>query len=50
MKDVEGAYMIEYAIIASLTTDVAIGAITSVITSVNSTFNSVGNQLTASTR
>lgn len=45
LKDVEGASMIEYAILASLIAVVAIGAITTVGTSVNSTFSSVGSQL-----
>lgn len=44
-KNTDGASMIEYAILASLIAVVAIGAITTVGTKVNTTFSSVGSQL-----
>jgi pilus assembly protein Flp/PilA len=50
LKDVEGASMIEYAILASLISVVAIAAITTVGTNVNSTFTSIGSQLNGGSR
>ena len=49
-KDVEGASMIEYAILASLISVVAIAAITTVGTNVNTTFTTVGNQIGGGSR
>lgn len=50
VKDVEGASMIEYAILASLISVVAIAAITTVGTNVNTTFTTVGNQIGGGSR
>ena len=44
-KDTEGATMIEYAVLASLIAVISIGAITTVGTKVNTTFNTVGTSL-----
>ena len=50
LKDTEGATMIEYAILASLIAVVSIAAITTVGTSVNTTFTTVGSSLTPASR
>lgn len=47
LKNIEGASMIEYAILASLISVVAIGAITTVGTNVTTTFTTVGSQLSS---
>lgn len=44
-RDTEGATMIEYAVLASLIAVISIGAITTVGTKVNTTFNTVGTSL-----
>ena len=44
-KDTEGATMIEYAVLASLIAVISIGAITTVGTKVNTTFDTVGTSL-----
>lgn len=49
-KDIEGASMIEYAILASLVSVVAIGAITTVGTNVNTTFDTVGAKIAGGSR
>lgn len=46
----EGASMIEYAILASLISVVAIAAITTVGTNVNTTFTTVGTKLAGGSR
>lgn len=50
LKQTDGASMIEYAILASLISVVAIGAITTVGTNVNTTFTTVGTKLSSGSR
>lgn len=49
-NDVRGSTMIEYAILASLISVVAVGAVTTVGTDINSTFETVGTKLAAANR
>ena len=50
LKDTAGATMIEYAILAALVSVVAIAAITTVGSSVNTTFGTVGTKLQGASR
>ena len=50
LKDKAGATMIEYAILAALVSIVAIAAITTVGSSVNTTFDTVGTKLQGASR
>ena len=49
-RNTDGASMIEYAILASLISVVAIAAITTVGTNVNTTFTTVGTKLSGGSR